>query len=84
MQKAVQIYGKARDKVYEKELKRLNGWKTSGINKGLITQFHNYLFSTGTKELRVAKLSSQLRRISLILDKDMDTVVQQDIQNVIA
>lgn len=82
--KAIQIYGEARNRVYEKELKRLKEWKISARNKELITGFHNYLFSRGTKELRVAKVSSQLRRIALILNKDCDTATKDDIQNVVA
>ncbi len=84
MEEQLQIYGEARNHLYEKELTLLTDWKISPRNKELITKFHNYLFSTGTKEIRVAKLSSQLRRIGSRLNKDFDCTTKQDIQDTIA
>lgn len=72
-----------RDKLFEIELKRLKEWKISNRNKELITKFQNYLFSIGCKEERVTKLSSQLRRICLLLKNDMDKVTKEDIQNLV-
>jgi len=64
----LEIYYK-RDKALEREIKVLDTWKTSARNKELIRNFRNYLLSTSSKQLRVAKLSSQLRRICMKLDK---------------
>ncbi|MBI3032462.1 tyrosine-type recombinase/integrase [Candidatus Woesearchaeota archaeon] len=82
--KRLHIYGKWREGIYERELKLLKAWKTSPKNKDLITEFHNYLYSTGTKDLRVTKLSSELRKISLLLAKDFDKATQKDIQSIVA
>jgi len=73
-----------REKNFEKELKRLKKSNISSKNKELITKFHNYLFSTGSGLLRVAKLSSQLRRICPKLDKSLDKLGKSDIINLIA
>ncbi|MFH1849247.1 MAG: site-specific integrase [archaeon] len=73
-----------RHKAYGKELKLLKAEKISLRNKELITEFHNYVFSTGSGELRVAKLSAQLRNIcrwlkcALNLDKDLDRLNKKD------
>lgn len=85
MQEAVlQIYGEGRNRVYEKELKRLKKEKISQHNKELITEFHNYLFAKGTKELRVSKLSGQLRFLANKLGKDFDKATKKDVQSLIA
>jgi len=73
-----------REKNFEKELKLLGGSNISPRDKELITKFHNYLFSTGSGTLRVAKLSSQLRRICPKLRKDLDDVCKSDIMDLIA
>jgi len=83
MADTLRIYSNKKN-VFEKELKMLKSWNTSARNKELITQFHNYLFSTGSGNLRVAKLSSQLRRICSLLDKDLDKINYEDIEKVIA
>lgn len=51
-----------RNNVYTKELKLLDK-QVSNENKALIVQFHNHLFACGSKELRISKLSAQLRKI---------------------
>jgi len=78
----LEIY-KNRDKRFEKELATLNSCKISVRNKELLTQWHNYLFSTGSGQLRVAKLSSQLRVIVSLLKGDLDKVEKSDILNLI-
>lgn len=83
MKNTLRIYPN-REKNYERELKRLAREQISAKNKELITEFLNYLFSIETGEIRAAKLSSQLRRICLQLNKDLDKATTQDIQNVVA
>lgn len=81
--KSTWIYS-GRDKVFENELATLKKWKTSQRNKTLITAFQNFLFSRKSGKLRVAKLSSQLRRISLRLNKDFDQATKEDILSVVS
>lgn len=79
-----------RKKAYEIELKLLTAAKISKHNKELITQFQNYIFSTGSGELRVAKLSSQLRttcrwlKHALNIDKDLDQLTKTDLISLIS
>jgi len=79
-----------RKKRLEQELNALKQADISNKNKELITQFQNYLFSTGSGELRVAKLSAQLRAIcrwlkhALKNDKDLDKLNKTDVMNLIA
>lgn len=89
MEQRNQIYFK-QDMAFESELKKLKEWKTSARNKELITKFHNHLFSTGSKQLRVSKVSSQIRRMCLVLNRelkinnDLDKLNTEDIQAVVA
>lgn len=69
---------------FERELQKLKEWKTSQHNKELITTWHNHLFATGSNQLRVAKLSSQIRKIAYQLGKDLDKVTKSDIDSLIA
>ncbi|MBI4142028.1 tyrosine-type recombinase/integrase [Candidatus Woesearchaeota archaeon] len=72
------------EKGYERELQRLKEWKISQNNKDAITKFHNFLASTGSGHQRITKLSSELRRIALVLDKDFSMAIKDDVQRVIA
>ena len=77
-------------KNFEKELKRLDKENISSKNKELITKFQNYLFSKGSKEERVGKLSSQLRAICrwilncLSIHKDLNQLNKEEAQRLIA
>lgn len=73
-----------KNKVFERELNKLETWNISDKNKELIKAFHNYLFAQGSGELRVAKLSVQLRIILNIVNKDLSEFEQQDVENIIA
>jgi len=69
---------------YVRELKILETWKSSERNKELIKQHHNYLFAKGTGTQRVAKISWQLRNICEHIQKDLDKLNYQDIENLVA
>lgn len=76
-------------KAYKQSLTKLNKANTSPKNKELILKFHNYLFSAGSKELRVAKLISQLRRVcewfeKLKISKNLDQLDRQDIITIVS
>lgn len=81
----LEIYSASRYKSFSRELKNLKEAQISKRNKELITDFHNYLFSQGCGELRVAKLSSQLRAICRWLDsalsitKDLDKLKRKEL-----
>jgi len=72
-----------REHIFQKEQEQLRNWNTTERNKTLIGSFQNYIFSKGSGELRVAKLTSQLRRIVVVLNKDLDKVEKIDIENTI-
>jgi len=69
---------------YESELKKIEKANISRRNKDLILEFGNYLFSTTSKQLRVAKVSGQLRKIAEILQVDFNKATKQDLQRVIS
>jgi len=56
----------------------------SATNEGSIVEFHNFLFSDGSKEKRVAKLTSELRRIEPVPNIEFDKATRIDIQHLIA
>ena len=80
----LRIYGQGKQDIYRKELEKLSAEAISQRNKELIKLFLNSLFSRGCSELRVAKLSSQLRRICMCLNKNLDKVIKQDIETLLA
>lgn len=84
MEKQRSIYGKSRDKVYTREMGLLKKAEISQTNKELIKRFQHSLFSRGSGELRVAKLSSQLRRMAPELNKDFNNASKEDIERLIA
>ena len=76
--KRLDIYP-GRNKSLEREQKRLKESKISKRNKELITDFQNYLLSTGNAhDLRAAKLTCQLRLICSNLNKDLDNLTKMD------
>lgn len=70
-EEVLDIYGDRVNK-YNREIIFLQRENIHPENKALITKFHNYLFSTGSGEQRVAKLSGQLRMICRWLDKALN------------
>ena len=88
MQK-LNIY-KDRNEIYSKELKKLQIAKISARDKELITKFHNYMFSTGSGEIRVSKVSTQLRIIctwthkNLSISKNLDNLTKDDMVDIIS
>jgi len=75
--------------LYEKELKLLEKSGISQRNIDLITDFHNHLFSTESKEQRVSKLSGQLRYIcrwlkALEVDRNLDKLNQNDLTKLVS
>lgn len=69
---------------FKRELELLRKWKISQRNKEFLTQYQNYLFSRGSGDLRVTKLSSQIRRICLELGKDIDTATREDLIRIVS
>jgi len=72
------------DGVFAKEQERLSKANISLINKKIILQFQNHLFTSGAQEYRVSKLLSQMRRICLWFQelgvkKHLDCIKSQDI-----
>lgn len=83
MRQRLDIYwGRARN--FDKELVHLENCQTSDQNKALIKRWHDHLFTTGSGAVRVAKLSSQMRKVVLHFQKDLDKVIREDIERVIA
>jgi len=78
-----EIYGNGKINARVKEEKLLENIDISSKNRELIRNFISYLASTGSGELRTTKLSSQLRRIVLIINKDLDNTNKLDLQNCI-
>ncbi len=69
---------------YESELKSLNKAKISQEDKDLIIKFHDYLFSTGSGNLRVSKLSSQLRLVCEKITLTFDSMTKEEMIKLIA
>lgn len=73
-----------RELCFVKETKKLSESNISERNKELIRQFQNHLFARGSKESRVAKVSSQLRNICEDLAISIDTANVKHITAVVA
>jgi len=78
-------------KNFENANKKLEQFKTSETNKKLIRDFQNYLFSTGSKELRIAKLTTQLIRIlsykdngRLVFNCNFNDVSKKEVLNLVS
>ena len=74
-----------------KIIKNINETTLSDTNKRLMTNFQNYLFSTGSKQLRVSKVLGQLKKMLLfeenglkVVSTDLDKVTKQDILNLVS
>lgn len=74
-----------RERLYQKEQILLDKENISQRNKDLIVLFQNYIFSTGSKELRVTKLSSQIRtmsrwlKLALNVNSDLDKLTKNEV-----
>jgi len=82
-EKNLEIYKNRLQNTVKSELVRLEQSKISPRNKELIHKFRNYLATTTSKGLRVSKLSSQIRRVCMYLEKDLDITNKEDIQKII-
>lgn len=83
MEQELNIYPH-REEAYDKETALLEASNITDRNKELIRDYHNYLFSKGSGNQRVAKLGSQLRRICMTLPCNLDEVKRKEIQDTIA
>jgi integrase/recombinase XerD len=72
------------DKQFEQQLRRLEQEPISEANKELIKRFQDHLFTTGAKQARVAKLTWGMRKIALLLQKDLQSATKADIERVVA
>src|SRR3989338_4525197 len=78
-----------RKKLFGVELNKLKEDNISQRNKDLITGFRNYIFSTSSGELRVTKLSYQLRAIcrwlkfALNINKDLDNLSKNEVLSIV-
>ncbi|NQU79742.1 tyrosine-type recombinase/integrase [Candidatus Woesearchaeota archaeon] len=79
-----EIYGKGYANSYSKALQKLDSADISETNKRLIHRFQENLFSIGCKNARVAKLSSQLRRLCEQMDHDLSEATKTKIQTMVA
>lgn len=59
-------------------------WNGSKTNIQLIHRFQDYLFSKGTGQERVAKVTAELRPICDQLKKDLNTIIKTDAVSLIA
>ncbi len=82
MRQILEIYP-GREKVWKKEVIRLNKSPISKKNLELILSWHDHLFATGTGPIRVAKLSSQIRRIAVWVQKDLNILNKKDIESLL-
>lgn len=58
--------------------------EASEHNAALVKRFQSHLLATGTKELRVTKLTWGLRKICRVMAKDLDKVTKPDFERVAA
>ena len=77
MEERLDIY--KRENCWEKEIIRLNKAQISNKNRELIKKYINELFAKGIGNNRATKLSAQLRRIAVLLDKDFNKVTRGDL-----
>lgn len=73
-----------RKEIFELEKKRLEKANISQRNKDLIIAFQGYLFSKGSGNIRVAKLSTQMRKICVLIGMDLDVLKREDILQLVA
>jgi integrase/recombinase XerD len=78
-----QIYGNVtwRDRIME----RIDVMETSDINKTLLKNFGNYLYSTGSGRSRVSKVLGEWRKLILVTHfaGDLDKITKQDAINLV-
>lgn len=79
MRQILEIYP-GRDKWYGKEVERLNKSPLSKKNIDLILSWHDHLFATGSGQIRVGKLSSQIRKIAFWVKKDLNSLNKKDME----
>lgn len=67
-----------------REIEVLDKCALSNENKQLIKRFQNYLFSKGSSGFRVYKVSAQLRKLFLELNKEIPDAVKDDILTLVS
>ena len=77
------IYSNTGNKL-RNENERIRISELSGRNKQLIMCFQNNLSAKGSGPKRIAKLSYQIRKICIILGKNLDDTVKSDIELVVS
>ncbi len=85
----LQIYGDKRNEAFTREIKTLNNSNIQPKNKELIISFQDYLFSKGAGNLRVAKVSAQLRIMcrwtkELNMNQNFDQYEKKDLVTLIS
>jgi integrase/recombinase XerD len=78
------IYGEAREKLYGKQIEKLEQAEIGHENKTLIKSFGSYLFTQECGDLRVGKLTSQLRKVCEIIKKPFPMISIEDVEMVIS
>lgn len=78
-----QIYYK-KDEAFQTQQRKLAAWPGSAKNKQYIQAFQEHLFSIGTGQYRVAKLTCYMRWICDALQEDLDKATKTSIQSVVA
>jgi len=71
------------DKKLISELKRIKESILANKNKKLLLEFHNSCFSEGIGKAKIVRYLGDLKKICLILKKNLDICNKKDIQNVV-
>ncbi len=70
--------------LYQKELERLKKSDILEIQKETILRFHTNLRAKGVGDVRIVKLSWQLRKIAKLLNKPFEDATKEDIELLVA
>lgn len=74
------IYWKTGDQLLELQQKILDRWEGSPVNKALIRRFQTSLQASGTKAVRISKLTWGLRKLCDWLGKDLSTITKSELE----
>lgn len=67
----------------QKQIRKLEQ-EASPRNTELVKRFQNHLLATGTKEMRITKLTWGIRKVCLAMNKDLDKAMKQDMERAAA